>query len=191
MTPIKGKNKRGKLPDKYPGKLGRRRKSTGEQRYIDGTTAEPIVASVLDWVSNIGYYDEGIALIADYLKIKAPPFQQVRGTGLASSAVPSHWGDNAPFLFELSLRLLQRHVPYFQWPTRRGRPATLQSRFPALELLINAINGKVDWPIKIDWTVEDAYAAIAKRAGCSQETVEREFREWKRKRRLRGGNVAQ
>jgi hypothetical protein len=213
MTALRRKNKTGKSPRKYPGELGKRRRSSkglDDPWGAAGLTGSDVkIRLILDWAMNLDYYESGIALIAKHFNIESTRVLVRRGTatGLAAGAELSG-ENNYEFWFELSLRLLQRHVPYFMLPTSRGRPPTLQSRFRALATLIDAIHGRGEMirsydrinaerisqglaplpPFRANMTVEQAYESVAKERGCSLETVRREFRRWIGPR---GGNSAE
>jgi len=159
------KRKGGNSPPKYPGKLGRRRRPTAEQDLQAGwkaltgkgaSPAEDALAFMADIMVNRKYYDEGLALIADHLKIK-------------NTNRPDFW-------VQLAYCLLERHVPYFMPPTRRGPPPKLQAFLPALSGLMAEIRKG-----NLEWTVDRAYHEAAKFLACDYETVRREFVRWKRK----------
>lgn len=187
-----------KRTGKYPGKLGKRRRPTGEQKLLAAMAAlrgtptsavEQELAAIMDVITNAAYYDAGIALVAKYLGVRCE-FHGIRTTG-------------GYFWQELALKLLQRHIPYFMPPAQRGAPSTLQCLFPMLEEIIQGIKqgdamsvidaghtrlaeqmGVPPLPemAPVKWTVERAYTEVAKLARCAPETVEREFVKWRGKR---------
>ena len=186
-----------KLTSKYPGKLGKRRAPTKEQKLLSAMAArgmppsaiEQESAAAADAIVNASYYDEGIELIVKHLGVRTE-FHGIRATA-------------GYFWQELALKLLQTHVPYFMPPAQRGAPSTLQSLFPMLEKIIQGIKqGDAMSVIQADharfaekmglppppggppvkWTIERAYMEVAKMERCALETVEREFAKWRSKR---------
>ncbi len=175
--------------------LRRRRKPTTEQDLRAGLDAiagkvSPIAGELLnatDPIANVDYYDRGIELIAQHLGIRTP-FSGIRNAG-------------DYFWYELAIKLLQTHVPYFMPPTRRGPLPTLQAFFPILDMIIADIKGDSGPLMRqgeqtakvfgltasappsyraLGWTVQKAYTEAARLTGSTVQTVEREFREWKR-----------
>ena len=188
---------------KYPGRLGKRRLPTSEQKLLAAMAArmaargmprpaiEQELAAAVDAIANVNYYDEGITLVVKHLGVRTE-FHGIQATG-------------GYFWQELAMKLLQRHVPYFMPPAQRGAPPTLQSLFPLLEMFIQGIRqgdamSVIDAglarlaeqmgappPLKmplppVKWTIERAYVEISNLARCAPETVEREFVKWRGKR---------
>jgi hypothetical protein len=207
MCPSPAKDKRANSAAKYPGKLGHRRPPAKEQDLQAGLSAvlgrtpsaiETQLAAVMDPITNYGYYDEGISLVAKHLGVRA----QFSGM----------WATAGAFWQELALKLLQTHVPYFMPAARRGARPTLRALFPVLELIIsgikkgdalseirplNAQTAKLLGATKpalppsppLRWTANKAYENIAKLAGNDVDTVRREFTRWRNQKR--GGKSAE
>ncbi|HWG75371.1 MAG TPA: hypothetical protein VN660_01085 [Steroidobacteraceae bacterium] len=153
------------------------------------------------------YYDEGIALIAKHLGLTAE-FRGILETEfsfwfeLAITLLQTHVPyfmpparPGAPSTLKSLFPLLEMYIAGIKKDGNAmsvvmahfERSAALQAK-QAQELGIPIMPPRSPVAPR-KWTIEQAYADIAKHARCSPETVEREFAKWKGQKRP-GGNSA-
>ncbi len=101
-------------------------------------------------IADPNYVKEGLELLRRHYKITAT--------------------ERVSFYEALAFHLMRAHVPYFKPPVRRmGRPGRLQTIFPLIDALQHT---KVP--------AEKAFDLFAERLGVLPETLEREYRRWKK-----------